>query len=51
MERCTREERLLQHDARQCMRDMHALLGENDLRQVNIGSFVVILYFNRCETR
>jgi hypothetical protein len=33
------------------MRDMHALLGENDLRRVNIGSFVIILCFDSCETR
>jgi hypothetical protein len=25
------------------VRDMHALLGENELRQVSIGSFVIVL--------
>jgi hypothetical protein len=31
-------------------RDMRALLGENGLRQVNIGSFVTILCFYCCGT-
>jgi hypothetical protein len=32
------------------LRDMCGLLGENELRPVNIGSFVIILCFDSRET-